>query len=155
MAFGYYLAKELRSHLIVKTKNNCDDVNFDEKSEYRDKIKYLISAVGVKYIVDIHGMKKSRDCDINLGINLGSNIKADVCLYDKLQNKLKNAGFIVSVDEPFKASSRTIAGYFAKEYDVWTIQIEINCGITNESKNNEKANLLLNTLVDVLKKISR
>ena len=138
-----------------KTQNNNDDANFDERSAYRDKIEQYISAVGVKYIIDIHGMKKSRDCDINLGVNFGNNIKTDVDLYDKLLKELQKSGFKVGIDEPFKASSRTIAGYFAAENNVWTIQVEINCGLTNESKNNQKVNALLDVFYKVFKHIGK
>lgn len=155
LAFGYILANELKSNLIIKTQNNNDDANFDEKSEYRDKIEQLISAVGVKYIIDIHGMKKSRDCDINLGVNFGNNIKTNLNLYDKLHKELQKSGFKVKTDEPFKASTRTIAGHFANNFNVWTIQVEINCGITNESKNNEKANQLLEIFYKVFKQIGK
>lgn len=151
----YILADGLKSNLIIKTQNNNDDANFDEKSEYRDKIEQLISTVGVKYIIDIHGMKKSRDCDINLGVNFGNNIKTNLNLYDKLHKELQNSGFNVKTDEPFKASTRTIAGHFAKNFNVWTIQVEINCGITNESKNNEKVNQLLKIFYKVFKQIGK
>ena len=122
------------------------------QSEYKNKIKYLISACGVKCIVDIHGLRKNVDCDINLGINLGNNIKNDTEKFDVLVSELKRAGFSVSIDQPFKGGEKTIAGFFAKNYNVWTIQIEINCGITNESRNNFKANKLMETLTKVFKK---
>ena len=154
LAFGHILAEELNANLIVKTQNNNDDANFDESCAYRDKINQLISAVGTKYILDIHGMKKSRDFDVNLGINLGNNIKTDVELYDKLVKELEKEGFKVGIDDPFKASKRTIAGCFAEKYNVWAVQVEINCGITNESKNNEKANKLLDCFVKVFKSIN-
>lgn len=154
LAFGYILAQKLKSNFIVKTQNNNDDANFDENSAYRDKIKQLISAVGVKFILDIHGMRKSREYDVSLGINFGNNIKSNIELYDALVNELNKEGFKVGTDEPFKASKRTISGYFAEEYNIWTIQIEINCGITNESKNNTRANKLLDCLVKVFKSIN-
>lgn len=150
---GLTLAKELNSNLIVKTKNNNDDANFDEVSDYKKKIEYLISACRVKYIFDIHGLRKSCDCDINLGINFGNNINSDIDLFNNLEQELIRAGFKVSIDNPFKAAERTISGYFAKNFNVWTIQMEINCSITNESKNSSKFNCLLSTLIKVLKNL--
>jgi len=49
------------------------------------------------------------------------------------------------------AQSSTISSYFAKEFGIWTIQIEINSKITNESAYINKLNLLLNTLTEVFK----
>lgn len=153
LSTGIILADRLNSSLIIKTRNNFDDANFDKESNYKDKIKYLISAVGIKYIIDIHGLKRERDCDINLGINFGTNIKNDVNLYDKILSGLKNAGFVTTIDNPFRAGERTISGYFSTYYNVWTIQIEINSRITNDSKYISKLNELLDILTSAFKTI--
>ena len=153
LSTGIILADRLNSSLIIKTRNNFDDANFDKESNYKDKIKYLISAVGIKYIIDIHGLKRERDCDINLGINFGTNIKNDVNLYDKILSGLKNAGFVTTIDNPFRAGERTISGYFSTYYNVWTIQIEINSRITNDSKYISKLNELLDILISAFKTI--
>lgn len=153
LSTGIILADRLNSSLIIKTRNNFDDANFDKESNYKDKIKYLISAVGIKYIIDIHGLKRERDCDINLGINFGTNIKNDVNLYDKILSGLKNAGFVTTIDNPFRAGERTISGYFSTNYNVWTIQIEINSRITNDSKYISKLNELLDILTSAFKTI--
>lgn len=151
---GYLISKELDANLIVKTKNNNDDANFDEVCLYRDKIKHLISAKGVNYIVDIHGMRKSRDCDINLGINMGNNISANKDLFNRLEFELIRAGFSVEIDNPFMAKQRTISGMFAKEYGIFTIQVEINCGLTNESRNNGRVNSLIKCIVSAFKSVN-
>ena len=153
LPFGFLLAQELNANVIIKTKNNNDDANFDEVSPYREKINHLVSAMGVKYLIDIHGMKKSRPCDVNLGINFGNNIQADEKLFSTLESELKRAGFSVQIDIPFMAGHRTIAGSFAKRFNIFTLQIEINCGLTNESANNKRVNLLLQIIVNVLKKV--
>lgn len=150
---GMILADRLNTSLIVKTRNNFDDANFDKESRYKDKIKYLISAVGVKYIIDLHGLKKDRECDINLGINFGANIKNDIKLYDKILFGLQNSGFTTTIDNPYRAGERTISGYFATNYNIWTIQIEINSRITNDSKYISKLNNLLDILTTALKTI--
>lgn len=148
------LAKRLNASYIVRTKNNEDDPNFDQQSPYREKIKYMLSVKGVKYLLDIHGLAKHRECDINLGIHLGENIKSNAPLFNKLEQSLKQAGFVVYVDQPFMAQASTISSYFAKEFGVWTVQLEINSKITNESANIGKLNLLLNTLTEVFKTLN-
>ena len=152
LPIGLLLAEDVGANLIVKTKNNNDDANFDEKSAYRDKIKHLISACGVNYIFDIHGMKRSRECDVNLGVNLGNNIKTDEKLFCAIEEELIRAGFSVQIDVPFMAKERTISGFFAREYGVFALQIEVNCGLTNQSCNNQKVNLLVEVLSNVIKK---
>ncbi len=149
----YFVAKNTDSNMILKTQNLNDDANFDSKSTYRDKISSLIENGKCKFLFDIHGMAKSRDCDINLGINFGQNVKNNIALFNKLVENLEKAKFSVSIDQPFCAGCQTISGYFAKTNNIWTIQVEINCSITNEPKNIEKCNLLIETLINTIKTI--
>ncbi len=148
------LANETNTNLILKTKNNNDDANFDQVSPYRDEIKKYIEDHNIKYIFDVHGMAKSRPYDINLGINFGQNIKNNMNLFNTLVQNLENEGFSVSIDQPFAAGPQTISGYFANTYNVWTIQIEINCSITNEVKNIDKCNNLIKGLIDTINSIN-
>lgn len=143
-------AKETNSNFIAKTKNNNDDANFDENCAYRKRIAEAIETQKIKYLIDIHGLAKHRPCDINIGINFGQNVSKNEKLLISLKNALETANFVVSIDEPFDAGPRTISGYFAKNFGIWSVQIEINCAITNERQNNAKCNLLLNTLIDWL-----
>ena len=139
-----YLQKSTNCFLIAKTKNNNDDANFDEHSNYRKELNRLVKKNNFKYLIDIHGLARSRECDVNLGINLGKNIETNLHIFETLKTMLENSGFIVSVDNPFRAGSRTIAGGTkAKFPKTWTIQIEINSSITNYVENFEKYKKLL------------
>ena len=149
---GVMIAQGTSSNLIVKTKNCFDDANFDEDCPYREFIKTLIAERNIKYIIDLHGLASWRDCDINLGINFGNNVKQNLVIYDKLYKSLKQH-FNLAIDLPFKASSKTISGFFAENFGVWTIQIETNCRITNSRANIEKFNLLIKLITDWLNKI--
>lgn len=153
VALGLILARNLNANYIIRTKNVGDDPNFDEVSEYREKIKYLLSVKGIKYLIDIHGLKKSRECDINLGIHLGQNIKTDVNLYERLETSLKQAGFNVVTDNPFMGGANTISGYFSQCFNIWTIQLEVNSKITNESKYINQLKCLIDVITRVFKTI--
>ena len=89
--------------------------------------------------------------DINLGTNFGQNVKANPKLFQKLARNLRNAGFTVSVDNPFSGGERTIAGTFADS--VWTVQIEINSGITNIKYQHKKLELLLDVLTKFINQL--
>lgn len=140
------LAKATNSSIIIKTANNNDDANFNEICPYRTDIESAIKANNIKYLIDVHGLAKKRPCDINLGINFGQNIKPNESLFFKLKEALEANNFSVSIDEPFCGGPQTIAGSFAKKCKIWTIQIEINCKITNEPQNIQKYNQLLTVL---------
>lgn len=140
------LQKETKSNLIIKTKNNFDDANFDEQSAYKFDMFKFIEENDITHVLDFHGMKKSRPLDVNLGAHFGKNTSVDEKLLFKLERMLKKAGFIVKIDEPFMGSARTLAGSSKNKYPhLWTLQIEINCGITNEPEQSEKCVRLFET----------
>ena len=141
-------AQNTNSNLLIKTKNNHDDANYDTDCEYRKTLAEIIKKQNIKYLIDIHGLAKFRPCDINLGCKFSQNTKPNQKLFLSLKSALESADFTVFVDEPFCAGPKTISGYFAKNFNIWTVQIEINCDITNNPKNISKHNLLLNTLTD-------
>ena len=154
LATVLYIKDNTECYMIAKTKNNNDDANFDEVSEYKDSIRELIKKKNIKYIVDFHGLAESRGCDVNLGIHLGKNIRNDEPTFDKLYKKLVDEFFIVFIDRPFMGGINTISGVIADEFeDVWTIQIEINCKITNKKENYKRYKQLLNILIDWLNDI--
>lgn len=152
---AYLLSQNTNSNLIVKTQNLNDDVSFDTSSKYRDEIQYLIKTKRCKYLFDIHGMAKTRQVDVNLGINFGQNIKADKKLLDILVNNLKLENFSFTIDQPFCGRPQTISGHFAKKSSVWAIQVEINCAITNDPNNIDKCNHLVETLIKTINEISK
>ncbi len=143
------VADAIGANLMVKTRNDGDDANFDEKCAYREKLNNIIPNK-IKYLVDIHGLAKFRPVDINLGINFGQNIEPNILLFETLASKLKTKGFSVEIDMPFCAGPKTISGSMAKIHSIWTIQIEVNCRLTNEPKNIDKLNSLIDTLIEVL-----
>lgn len=149
LSFGYFLAQQTSSHYIVKTKNNYDDANFDAVSIYREKMKKIIKENNIKYIFDIHGLSRSHEIDLNFGTHHDENIKNDRKLFEKLIEGVKN-DFFYSIDNPYSGGYGTISGYFSKEFGAWTLQVEINCGITNDPKNIKKQNLLLTKFVELI-----
>ena len=145
---AFEVAKRTNANLIIKTRNDDDDANFFEHSLYRQKLNEIIETQKIRYLIDFHGLAKSRPCDINLGINFGQNISLNTRLFDSLVRSLESNGFSVFIDIPFAAGPKTIAGSSAKKFNIWTIQIEVNSKLTNEPANIEKCNRLINTIVD-------
>ena len=151
---GLYLQKQTGSFFIAKTKNNNDDANYDEQSSYKDSIKDLIRADKIKYIIDLHGLAETRECEINLGINGGKNVSNNIELFNDLNTSLMASGFNVFIDEPFSGGDKTISGSLKNEFcDIWTIQIEIRCDITNKKENFEHYKTLLKVLENWIGKI--
>lgn len=99
------------------------------------KIDKIIRNNQIKILQDIHGLSEKRNCDINLGINLGENIKSNIELFDLINNSLINNGFVVNIDNPSCGRHPTISADFVRRHNIFTLQIEINCAITNNYKN--------------------
>lgn len=149
LATALCLALNTNCHLIAKTKNNFDDANFDEQSEYKNSVEKIIKAKHIKYVIDFHGLASKRMCDINLGTHLCDNIKNDEYAFNVLYNSLTQNGFVTFIDQPFMGGSRTISGFVTKQHpNMWSLQIEINCSITNKKENIEKFNKLLKILTE-------
>lgn len=150
---AYLISEATDSTVILKTQNVNDDANFDNISDYKNEIYKIIEERNCKYIFDIHGMSKSRKYDINLGINFGQNINSNIDLFNKIINMLEEQNFSISIDQPFSAGPQTISGSCAKKYNIFTIQIEINCDITNNPQNIKRCNKLVSTLIKIINDI--
>ena len=119
-------------------------------SSYKDEIVYLTKQYGIKYLIDFHGLPSNAKCDINLGINFGNNIKNNVTLYDTLIDKLEKGGFKVNIDNPFCGRYPSISATFAQDFNLWSIQFEVNCAITNDPENINKLNRLIHILKEFI-----
>jgi len=149
LSTALYLQKTHACHLIAKTKNNFDDANFDLQSKYKDDLVKLIKNNDIKYVIDLHGLAAKRDCDVNLGTHLGENISVYKDAFDTLYTALVDNNFITTIDQPFMGGKQTIAGSMKSKFPrIWTIQIEVNCAITNRKENFKKYKLLLKILSD-------
>lgn len=133
--------------LIAKTKNSGDDANFDSSCPYRRSMEKLIAGGQIKYLIDFHGLGAQRKCDINLGVHLGKNVESYPQALENLKNALAKNNFKVEIDSPFMGGSQTIAGGMKNKFPtLWTLQVEINCSITNKVENFIKFEKILSVL---------
>jgi len=138
------------ANFIIKTKNNFDDANFDIESPYKQSVLGIVKKYDIKYFLDFHGLGAHREMDINLGCNFGQNIKPNEKAFDSLVKMLTSNGFSVTVDTPFKAGGNTVSNFVRENTNIFALQIEINCGLTNNSKHSKKFNLLIDIFEDYI-----
>lgn len=96
--------------------------------------------------------------DINLGCNFGQNIAPNEHAFNSLVTMLTKNGFSVTIDTPFKAGLHTVSNFVRENANIYALQIEVNSGISNDIKNNEKLRLLIDIFedyVNYLEKISK
>lgn len=154
LACAIELQKRTDCFLIAKTKNNGDDANFDPNCRYRKSIEKLVESGKIKYLIDFHGLGAKRECDINLGVHLGKNVESYPQMLEKLKSALIKNDFKVEIDNPFMGGSQTISGGMKNKYpSLWTLQVEINCAITNKVENFIKFERLLSVFEDWIKSL--
>ncbi len=140
------------SYLISKTRNNGDDANYDKESDYKKDLLKMIAKNKIRYLLDFHGLNEKREIDINLGTNFGKNIQNAKPQFEDLVAILAKNKFKVTIDSPFTAGERTISGSIKAKIDnIFTLQIEINSGITNRRENYPKYKKLLQILIKWIK----
>ena len=113
---------------IIKTTNENDDANYDETSNYKDKIQNICDCNDIKFILDLHQINKYHIAEFCIGT--GKNVFNNLLNYSYLKSKILDHfyinGFIAKLDDPFSASSKnTISGYFARRR-IPSLQLEIN-----------------------------
>lgn len=143
---GLTIADCTNSHILVKTKNNFDDANFDESCDYRNTLLKVSKEKNIKYVLDFHSLSKKNKTDINLGTNLGNNIITNHTLLDELINILTKNDFNVSVDHPFHGGYQTISGFVSRTTKVWAVQIEVNSRISYDKDAMDKFHKLAQCL---------
>lgn len=124
---AYVLHKTLGIPAIIKTKNCGDDANDDETSRYRDDLSKYIRDNGIKYLIDLHQLKRTRDTLVDLGVNGYKNFR-DTEMADSMVSIFKKHGISnVEIDRPYAASGpNTVSRDIATRNEIDTIQIEIN-----------------------------
>ncbi len=141
-------------HVIYKTKNNKDDANYDENSDYKNfLIDYIKKRKEIKFLLDLHQMSPTRENLFCIGTGYGKNLCNNFNIVDNIVNKLNHYGFDnITIDKPFAASYKnTVSSMISRECEIPCIQLEINCKLVCESFKDycfEKVVLALVEIID-------
>lgn len=145
------LQEKTNCSVIIKTENLNDDANYYGNSNYRNKIASLIEQNKISYILDLHSLSKKRSQQINIGTNYGFNVVGNFTLLNRIIQIMEKHNFMVTKDFPFTAPEHTIAGFFSKNYRVFSLQFEINSNICSEE---DLLNSLINALTEIINSIN-
>lgn len=121
-------------HGMYKSDNIKNDANWDEHSEYRNKLVNYVRANDIVLVLDLHCMASWRNEDICIGVASYKNVQNDVQMVSDLVKEFENNGFNkVKVDKPFSASfPNCVSSTVSKYCNIPAIQIEINSKYTCE-----------------------
>lgn len=122
-AIAMYVANNLNTSFLIKTKDTGIDANSDNKEVFKETLLQIIKTQNIKLLIDLHGSKKERDFDIEFGTL--NNLSADYSTVKELEDAFKEHGIKnVIYNEPFKGGG--ITRYIYGNTDIDVIQIEIN-----------------------------
>jgi hypothetical protein len=141
-------------NVIIKTKNIGNVFVNDNANRgncaYKNKIARQISSQHIKALIDVHSLKKTREEEINIGINDGRNINNDTVLLNALRSIALKHKFTTSIDTPFYAGKGTIANFAHDECNIVGIQLELNAKFINYNFKSQRYNDLVNMISEMV-----
>lgn len=133
-AIAKYLNKKTGCYYLIKNEDTGIDPNRKNDDEFKTILLDIIEKNHIKLSIDLHGAKKERDFDIEIGTLDGktANNKTIKELIDCFSEQgLKN----IVLNDPFKGGYITRAVY--KKGNIECVQIEINQKIRSIRKIND------------------
>ncbi len=127
-AIAMYVAEKTDCFYLIKNKDTGIDSNLMENDTLKNMLLDNIKDNDIKLVIDLHGAKKDRNFDIELGTlnNLSSDYSTIKELIDSFN---ENDIFNIEINNPFKGGAITKKVFSETDCDV--IQIEINANFRN------------------------
>ncbi len=144
--------KHTNCHLIIKTRNMNDDVNFDKDSSYKDELVAYIKENNIKLIIDLHGCF-SHKYDIEIGTYYGHNLSDKNIIKTIYNNFLDNNINSIILDKSKSSGLNTISYDIKKRANINTIQLEIGKKYRWPKTRIDSFNKMINALIDMIKEL--
>ena len=166
---GKIKAKEIRTGTLVKkvsskTRSSCiyrskyaqNDPNYDKISTYKSELVDFIKDNNIKLLIDVHGMRASRDVDICIGTDFGKNVLYNEKLVNLFETTFLKYGYKnVTIDDPFSATyPYTVSSYVSRTAHIPCIQVEINNKYTHSRFDTFDFDNLVKCFTEVVNKAS-
>ena len=119
--------------IIYKTRNENNDANFDEKSNYRDELIDFLKNKKIGCVLDFHISAPSRPYSVKVGTGYGENICGRKDLQEIITEGLKKTYNEITVDSIFPASNpNTVSASVGNKAKIPAFQIEINWNVISD-----------------------
>ncbi|MGP1404313.1 MAG: hypothetical protein ACTTKY_09175 [Catonella sp.] len=127
------LRERLGTPIIYKTRNENNDANFDEKSNYRDELIDFLKNKKIGCVLDFHISAPSRPYSVEVGTGYGENICGRKDLQEIITEGLKKTYNEITVDSIFPASNpNTVSASVGNKAKIPAFQIEINWNVISD-----------------------
>ena len=142
-AIAMYVAEKTDCFFLIKNKDTGIDSNNVEHDTFKNMLLDNIKDNDIKLVIDLHGAKKDRNFDVELGTL--NNLSSDYSTIKELIDSFNENGiFNIEINNPFKGGAITQKVFSETDCDV--IQIEINSDFRNIEKEN-KMEQISNSLI--------
>lgn len=141
------------SPYFIKTKNQDDDANFDDRSTYRDSMISYVKNEGIKVLMDFHISASYRDFDLDIGTRNGENTKMREDFLTLVCERYQEIYPNTKIDHTFRAMSlSTVSSHISSETGIFAIQIEINWSLIDCF---EKMNQFIEKTVEIVEEMKK
>ena len=118
-----YVGRKSDCYYLIKNEDTGVDPNKHNSDEFKAILCDLINKNHIKVLIDLHGAKKERDFDVEIGTLNGKTVSEGTI--NKLVDCLKKNGIEkIALNDPFKGGDITKTVF--DETGIECIQIEIN-----------------------------
>ena len=155
-ALAKMLHDVLNCPVIYKTKNCCDDANYDEHSSYKQALLEYIRKNNIAFLIDLHQLAPTRDVKIDIGTGKLKNVFDFEFINIALKVfSSRNIG-LIQIDTPFDATYPfTVSSYISSACNISCLQIEMHSNIVRADTNDSQVEKVFDALVDLIKSISQ
>jgi hypothetical protein len=123
------LGEATGAHVIYVKNRTYEDPNYIGKTKYKEKVRDIIQAYGIKFLLDIHGANKKRPFKVVVGTRYGKTDRSSCPTYKDIIEDV-----LGGLQEPpifnrkyYKATRKeTVTSFARKECGIESAQIEIN-----------------------------
>lgn len=151
----YLLNKLTGCHALAVTKLYGGDPNVDNPCLYKERIAEICDKEKVKLLLDIHGVARQREFDVDLGTDRGKTLLGKAKIVETLELNFQNFGLSRISKDPFGASGlNTISNYVAHELKIPAVQIELNKQFRVPSQNPQGFHRMLGALAESIKELA-
>lgn len=145
-AIAKYVADTTNSYSYIKLHDTKVDSNSDIIDVFKISLLKHIKENDIKFLIDIHGAKKSRKFDIELGTL--HNLSIDFTTINELVEAFESEGINnIKINDPFFGGG--ITKYIYGNTDIDIVQIEINSKFRNYD-NPENIEKICNALINFI-----
>ena len=99
-AIALYLAEVCQCSAVVTRYRIDEDPNWDQVSDYKARVQFLVEQNNIQFLIDLHGMTNR----YNMGVAIGT-IKERACSSEMIVPHFTDAGFIINDADATKGLS--------------------------------------------------